>query len=113
MHSGGSAFVGSAMVKTFSQGLIQTGTIAQPVVSLAVLTGAMAWILSCIGLPVSTTHALTGAVVGTGLIAFVGETLIWFAIAKRIAVPLLLSPFLALTVALLIHPLVRLNVIVS
>jgi PiT family inorganic phosphate transporter len=98
------------MVKTFSQGLIQTGTIVQPVVGLAVLTGAMAWILfaSRTGLPVSTTHALTGAIVGTGLMAFAGETLIWPAIANKIALPLLLSPFLALTVALLIHPLIRL-----
>lgn len=110
LGAGVSAFVASAMVKTFSQGLIQTGTIVQPVVGLAVLTGAMAWIIfaSRTGLPVSTTHALTGAIVGTGLIAFAGETLIWPAIAKKIALPLLLSPFLALTVALLIHPLVRL-----
>jgi PiT family inorganic phosphate transporter len=110
LGAGVSAFVASAMVKTFSQGLIQTGTIVQPVVGLAVLTGAMAWILfaSRTGLPVSTTHALTGAIVGTGLMAFAGETLIWPAIAKKIALPLLLSPFLALTVALLIHPLVRL-----
>jgi len=110
LGAGVSAFVASAMIKTFSQGLIQTGTIVQPVVGLAVLTGAMAWILfaSRTGLPVSTTHALTGAIVGTGLIAFAEETLIWPAIAKKIALPLLLSPFLALTVALLIHPLVRL-----
>jgi PiT family inorganic phosphate transporter len=110
LGAGVSAFVASAMVKTFSQGLIQTGTTVQPVVGLAVLTGAMAWIIfaSRTGLPVSTTHALTGAIVGTGLIAFAGETLIWLAIAKKIALPLLLSPFLALTVALLIHPLVRL-----
>jgi PiT family inorganic phosphate transporter len=109
LGAGLSAFVASAMVKTFSQGLIQTGTIVQPVVGLAVLTGAMAWILfaSRTGLPVSTTHALTGAIVGTGLMAFAGETLIWPAIAKKIALPLLLSPFLALTVSLLIHPAIR------
>jgi len=110
LGAGVSAFVASTMVKTFSQGLIQTETIVQPVVGLAVLTGAMAWILfaSRTGLPVSTTHALTGAIVGTCLTAFAGETLIWPAIVKKIALPLLLSPFLALTVALLIHPLVRL-----
>ena len=87
LGAGVSAFVASAMVKTFSQGLIQTGTIVQPVVGLAVLTGAMAWILfaSRTGLPVSTTHALTGAIVGTGLMAFAGETLIWPAIEKKIA----------------------------
>lgn len=103
------AFVASAMIKTFSHGLVQTGTIIEPAATLAVLTGAMAWVLfaSRTGLPVSTTHALTGAIVGTGFVAFAGEGLIWSAIGKKIALPLLFSPFLALTVSLLIHPAVR------
>jgi PiT family inorganic phosphate transporter len=101
--------VANAMVKTFSHSIVQTGTIIEPAVTLAVLSGAMAWILfaSRTGLPVSTTHALTGAIVGAGLIAFAGEGLIWPAIGKKIALPLLLSPFLALAISLLIHPLVR------
>jgi len=103
------AVVASAMVKTFSHGLVQAGTIIEPDATLAVLTGAMAWVFfaSRMGLPVSTTHALTGAIVGTGLVAFAGEGLIWSAIGKKIALPLLGSPFLALTVSLLIHPTVR------
>ena len=103
------AFVANAMIKTFSHGLVQTGTIIGPDVTLAVLTGAMAWVFfaSRTGLPVSTTHALTGAIIGTGLVAFAGEGLIWLAIGKKIAFPLLFSPFLALTVSLLIHPAVR------
>jgi PiT family inorganic phosphate transporter len=107
--AGMAAFVASAMIKTFSHGLVQPGTVIGPTVSLAVLIGAMAWILfaSHTGFPVSTTHALTGAIVGTGLVAFSGEGLIWGAIGKKIALPLLLSPFLALTVSLLIHPTVR------
>jgi PiT family inorganic phosphate transporter len=108
--AGTSAFIANAMVKTFSHGLIQSGTTIQPVVALAVLIGAMAWVLfaSYTGLPVSTTHALIGAIVGTGLVAFAGEALIWAAIAKKIALPLLLSPFLALAVSLIVHPVVRL-----
>ena len=103
------AFVASAMIKTFSHGLVQTGTIIESAATLAVLTGAMAWVLfaSRTGLPVSTTHALTGAIVGTGFVAFAGEGLIWSAIGKKIALPLLFSPFLALTVSLLIHPAIR------
>ncbi|NWF73393.1 MAG: inorganic phosphate transporter [Nitrospirae bacterium] len=103
------AFVASAMIKTFAHGLVQAGTVIEPAVTLAVLTGAMAWILLAarMGLPVSTTHALTGAIVGTGLVASAGEGLIWSAIGKKIALPLLVSPFLALTVSLLIHPAVR------
>ena len=104
------AFVASAMVNTFSHGLIEAGTIIEPAAPLAVLTGAMAWVLfaSRTGLPVSTTHALTGAIVGTGLVAFAGEGLIWSALGKKIALPLLFSPFLALTVSLILHPAVRL-----
>ncbi|MCI0428771.1 MAG: inorganic phosphate transporter [Nitrospiraceae bacterium] len=107
--AGLAAFVVSAMIKTFSHGLVQTGTIIDPAVTLAVLTGTIAWVLfaSRTGLPVSTTHALTGAIVGAGFVAFAGEGLIWSAIGKKIALPLLLSPFLALTVSLLIHPAVR------
>jgi PiT family inorganic phosphate transporter len=103
------AVVASAMIKTFAHGLVQAGTIIEPAVTLAVLTGAMAWVLFAArtGLPVSTTHALTGAIVGTGLVAFAGEGLLWSAIGKKIALPLLVSPFLALTISLLIHPAVR------
>lgn len=103
------AFVASGMVKTFSHGLVQTGTIIEPAVTLSVLTGAIVWVLfaSRTGLPVSTTHALTGAIVGTGLVAFAAEGLNWPAIGKKIALPLLFSPFLAFTVSLVIHPAIR------
>ena len=105
-----SALVAGTMVKTFSNDLIQAGTILQPTVALAVLIGAITWVLfaSSTGLPVSTTHALTGAIVGAGLIALSGSGLIWTAIGGKIALPLLLSPFLALGVSLAVHPAVRL-----
>jgi len=79
------ALVASAMIKTFGHGLVQTGTIIEPAVTLAILTGAIAWVLfaSRTGLPVSTTHALTGAIVGTGFVAFAGEGLIWSAIGEK------------------------------
>src|SRR4051794_1750897 len=62
----------SAMVKTFSSGLIVSGTAIPATLALAVLTGAMIWVLiaSRTSLPVSTTHALMGAIVGSGLAAF-------------------------------------------
>lgn len=108
----GAAFatlVAGAIVKTFSNGLLQADTILSPTIALAIVFGAMTWVLvaSQTGLPVSTTHALTGAIVGTGLVAFSGEGLLWPAIGKKIALPLLLSPFLALGLSLLLHPAVR------
>ena len=108
--AGVAAFVAGAIVKTFSQSLIATGTIIPPAVAMAVLAGAMAWVLfaSRTGLPVSTTHALTGAIVGAGLAAFAGEALLWPAVIRKIVLPLLLSPFLALALCYLLHPCMRL-----
>ncbi len=107
--AGASALVAGAMVHTFSSGFIHPGFVIPPAVTLAVLTGAMTWvsIASRTGLPVSTTHALIGAIVGACLMAFGQEGLVWPAILKKIVLPLLISPLLALTVSVLIHPAVR------
>lgn len=104
------ALVAGAMVNTFSNGFVPTGTAIPPAVTLAVLTGSLGWVLfaSRTGLPVSTTHALTGAIVGAGAVAFTGDGLVWAAIGKKIALPLLVSPFLALGVSLIVHPAIRL-----
>lgn len=104
-----SGLMATAMVKTFSAGLLTPDVTPTPALAVAVLISAMAWVFAAsrIGLPVSTTHALTGAIVGAGLAAFGGQGLIWPAIIKKIAFPLLLSPLLALTVSLLIHPAIR------
>ncbi|TAL09308.1 MAG: inorganic phosphate transporter [Nitrospirae bacterium] len=107
--AGLSALLASAMLKTFSRGLIQPGIAPPPALALAILVGAMAWVLvaSRTGLPVSTTHALTGALVGAGLMAIGSQKLMWPAIAGKIGLPLLLSPVMALTVSFLIHPVIR------
>ena len=108
--AGLSAFVATAMVKTFSTGFLPPQAAIQPSLALSVLSGAIAWVLfsSKTGLPVSTTHALTGSLVGTGLLAYGSENLIWSSLVTKIGLPLLLSPFLAFIAALLFYPLVRL-----
>jgi PiT family inorganic phosphate transporter len=108
--AGLSALVAGAMLKTFSAGLIQPGIAMPPALAPAVLIGAIGWVLvaSRAGLPVSTTHALTGALVGAGLMSLGSQGLMWPAVAGKIGLPLLLSPVLALVVSLLLHPAVRL-----
>lgn len=104
-----SGVIATAMVKTFSQGLLAPGVSASPNLVIAVLVGAMLWVLvaSWTGLPVSTTHTLTGAIVGAGLIAFGREGLLWEGIGKKIGLPLILSPLLALALSLVLHPFTR------
>ncbi|WP_447979955.1 anion permease [Candidatus Nitrospira bockiana] len=104
-----SALVAGAMVTTFSRGLLRPGVIVPSALILGVLIGAIAWVLiaSRTGLPVSTTHALTGALVGAGLIAFGAHGLVWPTMVTKIVLPLLLSPALALLASVLVHPLVQ------
>lgn len=104
-----SAFVATAMVRTFSSGLIEPGIAAPSALSLSVLIGAMGWVFfaSRTGLPVSTTHAITGAIVGGAMISFGTSGLIWSGLVGKIALPLLLSPVLALSVSVLLHPAIR------
>src|SRR3989441_9369872 len=104
-----SGIVAVAMLNTFSSGLIQPGIAAPPALAVAVLVGAIAWVLvaSRTGLPVSTTHALTGALVGAGLVSIGSQGLAWPAIAGKIGLPLLLSPVLALSVSFIVHPMIR------
>ena len=107
--AGLSGLIATAMVKTFSQGLLAPGISTSPTLAAAVLTGAVLWVLiaTWTRLPVSTTHALTGAIVGVGLVAFGAQGLVWTGIGKKIVLPLVLSPVFALTVSVLVHHLVR------
>src|SRR6266571_3678922 len=76
-----SGVVAGAMLNTFSTGLLQPGVAAPP--------------------------ALTGALVGGGLVAFGSDGLAWPAITQKIALPLLLSPVLALSLSFVLYPAIR------
>jgi PiT family inorganic phosphate transporter len=104
-----SGVVAGAMLQTFNSGLIQPGVAVPPALAGAVLLGAIAWVLvaSRTGLPVSTTHALTGALLGAGMVGVGSDGLMWSAITQKIALPLLLSPVLALSLSLVLHPMIR------
>src|SRR5207247_6736629 len=104
-----SGVVAGAMLNTFSTGLLQPGVAVPPALAGAVLVGAIAWVLvaSRMGLPVSTTHALTGALVGAGLLAFGSHGLAWPATTQKSALPCLLSPVLASSLCSVLNAVVR------
>jgi len=88
-----------------AKGLVPDAVTTQPAFLVAVSLGAALTVLLAtrLGLPVSTTHALTGGLVGAGLLASAGE--MQFAVlGKGFFLPLLLSPMVALALATLLYP---------
>ena len=108
--AGAAAFVATAMVKTFSSGFLHADLLIPSALAPSILSGALLWVLlaSKTGLPVSTTHALIGSLVGASLLAFGSHGLVWTTVSNKIALPLLLSPFLSLALSCVVHPLIGL-----
>ncbi|HTD66998.1 MAG TPA: inorganic phosphate transporter [Candidatus Limnocylindria bacterium] len=103
-------FVAEALLKKFSgKGLVPNELTASPLFLLAVGYGAGATVLlaTLFGFPISTTHALTGALVGAGLVATHGAGLQYSALGKSFVLPLLLSPALAVATGASIYLLFR------
>ncbi|MBF6989456.1 inorganic phosphate transporter [Cupriavidus sp. IK-TO18] len=105
--------LGAAMVHTFSSGLLRPETHLSLGFLLAALCGAVVWVLGAtrFGLPVSTTHALLGGLVGATLAATGPQGLLARSLLGKIALPLLVSPLVAILlcsgVLWLAHRLVR------
>ncbi len=96
------ALLASAMVKTFGNGLFVNGTVPTFSAALATILGASAWVATATrtGLPVSTTHAIVGSIAGVATIAYGLHGIQWPSLLGKIALPLLLSPVLALALTL-------------
>jgi len=88
------AAAGTAMLATFGNALIAAGGTPPLVPALAALCGAAAWVwlATRVGLPVSTTHTLVGALVGVSVAAHSAEAVDWRALGVTVVLPLLFSP---------------------
>jgi PiT family inorganic phosphate transporter len=97
------------LVETFrGKGLLPDDVAAQPTFLLCVSLGAACTVLlaTWLGLPVSTTHALTGGLVGAALIAATGEVR-FAALGSAFLAPLLFSPVFALGLTVMLYPLLH------
>ncbi|MBI4951524.1 MAG: inorganic phosphate transporter [Myxococcales bacterium] len=96
-----------SLAQTFSGGgLVSPAVARSPDFLAAVGCGAAVTVLvaSRAGLPVSTTHALAGALLGAGLSAAPGAVAVG-ALAAKVALPLVASPLVALVLARGLHAL--------
>jgi PiT family inorganic phosphate transporter len=96
----------AGLIESFKgKGLVPDEVTRHPAFLLAVSLGAALTVLlaTWTGLPVSTTHALTGALVGAGLLA-AGEVRL-AALGQSFVLPLLFSPLAALLLTAAVYPL--------
>jgi inorganic phosphate transporter, PiT family len=96
-----SIFLAQTLLKKFSgSGIVPEHFIGSGYFLLAVAIGAGLTVIiaTLTGFPISTTHALTGAIIGCDLVA-VGWQVNVAALGKGFVLPLLLSPVLAIVVA--------------
>ncbi len=110
-------FVGSLTAVGLSQGLIQAfsgkglvpaAVTAQPAFLLAVGLGAAltVFLATIIGLPISTTHALIGALVGAGLVQ--AGSVDFAKLGRSFFLPLAVSPVLSFSLTGGLYPIFRL-----
>jgi PiT family inorganic phosphate transporter len=96
-----SIFLAQTLLKKFSgKGIVPDQFVGSEYFVLAVALGAGLTVIiaTLTGFPISTTHALTGAIIGCGIVA-VGPAVNFSALGKGFVLPLLLSPLLAIFVA--------------
>src|SRR3954468_22213491 len=104
-----SIFLAQTLLKKFSgKGLVPDNLVGSETFLLAIILGAGVTVILAtrLGFPISTTHALTGAIVGCGLTA-VGTGVNFAALGKNFLLPLLLSPLLAIVLGPLLYLVLR------
>ena len=104
-----SIFFAQALLKKFSgKGLVPDTVVGSGLFVLAVAIGAAITVILAtrLGFPISTTHGIMGAIVGSGLVA-VGGDVNFAALGKGFVLPLLLSPVLAILLGALLYFVLR------
>jgi len=102
-------FLAQSLLKKFSgKGLVPDALTTQPAFLLAVALGAGATVIlaTLLGFPISTTHGLTGALVGAGIATGISQVN-FSALGKNFFMPLLLSPIMAVLAGVTLYSILR------
>ncbi|HFO1051485.1 TPA: anion permease [Bacillus paranthracis] len=100
-----SVFFASKILKLFTEGLMNSSYQLSATMALAMAIGATLWVALAtkFSLPVSTTHAIIGAVILVACISHGVSSVLWGNLVSKIVLPLLLSPVLGLGVAWILN----------
>lgn len=100
-----SIFLASELVKSFSGKGLVPDAIANGAdfhLAIAIAAGTTVILATLLGFPISTTHGLTGALVGAGFVA-IGSKVNLTALQNSFVLPLLMSPVLAIPLAMIVY----------
>ena len=98
-------FLAGELVKNFSgKGLVPNELIQNPIFAISIALGAALTVLLAtkIGMPISTTHSLVGALFGAGVVA-IGADFNFAKLGKTFLIPLILSPLMAAVLSFLMY----------
>ncbi len=100
--------VGASLLRTFSSALLSQ-PISSPLLPLAMALSAIVWlfIATRLGMPISTTHALVGGLIGAAWAQTGSSAIVWEALLQKAALPLALSPVMAAALTRLSMPIFR------
>ena len=104
------ALTGQAVAKTVTSGLVDTKAVQGlgfqlgQVLIMAALIGAITWNLITwyFGIPSSSSHALIGGIVGSGIAALGTSRVIWEGLLNKVVLPLIFSPLIGFVVSALL-----------
>ena len=112
----GALIAGSDVVKTISEGIVDPSLALDPEIFLWMMMSALLasaiWVhlATFLGAPVSTTHAIVGAVIGAG-VAALGTSIVDWTLVMSIIISWVLSPLLGGVIAALFLALIKVQVI--
>lgn len=99
-------YLGGAIIKNITQNIYTSTPDFYLPLALAVAVAPTLWVLLATwrGWPVSTTHAVVGGLIGSGVASFGMSGIAWSAALSKIVLPLLISPIVAIVLAYMLYP---------
>jgi len=100
---------GVAIIKNLTENVYLTSDTVPIEMALSIAVAPIIWVfLSTFKKwPVSTTHAIVGSLIGAGIIALGADLIAWEKVGQKIALPLLISPFASIFLAIILTPFLK------